>query len=302
MAKYTLIILSTILPLFLGLASYREPVITPTDIRFIVLGDMGTGDSNQKAVAKAVAKKCKLEDCQFVVLLGDNFYKDGVESTSDRQWKTKFATMFRNTPVPFYAVLGNHDRRGSTQAQIDYSKVNSKWIMPNNYYNFSKDNVDFIAVDSHKLLVREKHRIQQDQYYKELMPSLNGDWKILLTHHPYISDSWHGNMGNYEGTTGRGLGSKAIFNDHFCGKIDLYLQAHDHNLQVLKGPKSCPGTFVVSGGGGGRLYDQKSRDANQVEFFKQTFGFTYIQIIDSCIAIEMIKNDGKILHTKNYCK
>ena len=44
-------------------------------IRFVALGDTGTGDENQKKVAASAKRTCQKDGCDFVLLLGDNFYQ-----------------------------------------------------------------------------------------------------------------------------------------------------------------------------------------------------------------------------------
>ena len=55
----------------------------------------------------------------FVVLLGDNFYEDGVASVDDPQWQTKFEDPYANIDLPFYAVLGNHDHMPPLMRRLD---------------------------------------------------------------------------------------------------------------------------------------------------------------------------------------
>ena len=59
-------------------------------VRFVALGDTGKGNAGQKQVGVSVGAVCAAHGCDFVVLLGDNFYPTGVESATDPQWKTKF--------------------------------------------------------------------------------------------------------------------------------------------------------------------------------------------------------------------
>ncbi|MDX2471741.1 MAG: metallophosphoesterase [SAR324 cluster bacterium] len=274
----------------------------PHEIRFLAFGDWGSGNDKQKAVAAAMIKKCKAENCEFVVTVGDNFYPKGVRSLADKQWKTKFIDLYSDLGVPFYAALGTHDHAGSVIAQVKYSKRNPQWIMPAKFYNFKKGPADFIITDSHKLFRFEKYRAQQTKHYKKLMRRLTSTWTILISKHTYISDGRHGNMGIYKGIIGHGAEMKSFFDSQFCGNVDLYLHGHDHNLQILEGPSECPGVFVVTGGGGAGAQPQAARDGNKIDFFAESFGFTYIKIIDNCITIEMLDEEGTSLFTKNYCK
>jgi acid phosphatase len=64
----------------------------------------------------------------FVVALGDNFYTDGVQSSTDSLWDSLWKDVylgFETLNIPWYPVFGNHDYGyGSkgVQAQIDRSR------------------------------------------------------------------------------------------------------------------------------------------------------------------------------------
>ncbi len=58
----------------------------------------------------------------FVVALGDNFYANGVSSSTDilwsNLWKDVYLADYPELNIPWYPVFGNHDYGGSTGAQI----------------------------------------------------------------------------------------------------------------------------------------------------------------------------------------
>lgn len=122
-------------------------------VRFIAVGDTGTGDGNQYRVANAMRNKCELDGCKFVLMLGDNIYENGVDSMNDAQFESKFENPFQDIDAPFYVVTGNHDYGGyglgiiiepdKALYQVDYSDIspNSKWRMPEQYYQFSEQNI-----------------------------------------------------------------------------------------------------------------------------------------------------------------
>jgi tartrate-resistant acid phosphatase type 5 len=62
------------------------------DIRFIAIGDWGSGRGRQKDVAKAMGDFCQRYRCDFIITTGDNFYKRGVDSVFDE----KFDKIWRN--------------------------------------------------------------------------------------------------------------------------------------------------------------------------------------------------------------
>jgi len=89
--------LRTSLALALALWSCSKPAVsTPADagassvtaaltvdpdggqvVRFVALGDTGKGNPSQYQVGAAIGAHCAKLGCDFVVLLGDNFYQNG---------------------------------------------------------------------------------------------------------------------------------------------------------------------------------------------------------------------------------
>ncbi len=127
---------------------------------------------------------------------------------------------------------------------------------------------------------------EQGDFVTRVLDREKSRWKIAFGHHPYISNGIHGNAaGNIE----------RFFADYVCGKIDLYLSGHDHNLQVLPGPSACPGTFVVSGGGGKNTYRLPGK--NPARFQARTFGFAYVRVTPAQLSVEMIDAEGRALHS-----
>jgi tartrate-resistant acid phosphatase type 5 len=138
----------------------------------------------------------------LALLLGDNFYEDGVSFTSDPQWQAKFASMCDPMALdfPFYAVLGNHDYHGNESAEVQYSieDPGSRWKMPARYYSFSKllsdgTKIDLFAPDSE---VIEAEDAQLAWLRKELAASTaaGAHWKIVFAHHPLYSNDQLGLM------------------------------------------------------------------------------------------------------------
>ena len=57
-------------------------------LRFLVVGDTGVGDKNQKEVAVQMEAICQSGiPLSGIILLGDNFYPRGVQSVSDPLWQ-----------------------------------------------------------------------------------------------------------------------------------------------------------------------------------------------------------------------
>src|SRR5688572_9328312 len=89
----------------------QNPPATPEkngSLRFAVLGDTGTGGSDQTRLANVIVRSRQAFPFEFVILLGDNMY--GGEGPSD--FVKKFERPYKpllDAGVKFYASLGNHD-------------------------------------------------------------------------------------------------------------------------------------------------------------------------------------------------
>src|SRR6188768_2699741 len=86
--------------------------------RFAVLGDFGSGSTQQAAIAFQMAK----QKPQFVLTTGDNVYQNGLEEEYRKNLfpfylpqeneAAKGAPLMNS--IPFYMVLGNHDVRSDS--------------------------------------------------------------------------------------------------------------------------------------------------------------------------------------------
>ena len=163
-------------------------------LRFVALGDTGTGDDGQLMVADAMKAKCNRDGCAFAVLLGDNIYESGPTSVDDPQWDEKFEVPYADLDMPFYAVLGNHDygdtdgKNGDLWEQgpisVAYSGESDKWTMPDTYYTFSDTSaadVGFIALDTNSLLFDDTTNGDQRAWYADAVAALGAGegWRAL---------------------------------------------------------------------------------------------------------------------------
>jgi tartrate-resistant acid phosphatase type 5 len=62
---------------------------------------------------------------KFIATCGDNFQVSGIASAQDPLWMVNFENVYKGLSLQteWFPVLGNHDYRGSPQAEIDYSKI-----------------------------------------------------------------------------------------------------------------------------------------------------------------------------------
>lgn len=286
-----------------------------SEIRFVVVGDTGKNNTGQKAVAAAMLQKCKADGCDFGVMLGDNFYDEGVKDAKDKMFKSHFEQHYHPLNINMYTTIGNHDYGvlGGTglgfhkaKYYIDYAKTNPKFVFPSNYYAFTKKNTHFISLNTAELFFAYNQKKQEAFVRAEVAKATTQKsvWKIAFGHHPYISNGTHGNAGRYEGIPipipyVSGTILKKFFEKDICGKVDFYLCGHDHNRQVLV--QKCGTEFIVSGAGAS---SKKWGDPKRNKFHWQsaTVGFTYIHIKGRTLTLQMLDQTGKLEYTKVYTK
>jgi tartrate-resistant acid phosphatase type 5 len=190
----------------------------PAPCNFLVVGDWGRdGNAHQHEVAVQMGRAAHSLASQYVFSVGDNFYEDGVQSTSDPLWRSSFEAIYSapSLQVPWYVALGNHDYRGSPQAQIDYATISQRWRMPSRYYKVSGSQIgaphlDVFVIDTSPLV--HKYRkdvhsaiaanvVSQDvpaqlRWLDEQLSRSTAPWRLVLGHHTiYSGGSGHGDMG-----------------------------------------------------------------------------------------------------------
>jgi acid phosphatase len=154
------------------------PTTAQAPLAFGVIGDSGEVTRGLLGVAREMANvhrdRTKFD---FVLLLGDNIYSDGVGRGIAKVFEAPFADLLARG-VQFYAVLGNHDIRRGTELQIQYPGWN---MNGRRFYEFSKEDglIDFFALDSTALSdeawsleVAEKARLDKERTVLERKKTL----------------------------------------------------------------------------------------------------------------------------------
>jgi 3',5'-cyclic AMP phosphodiesterase CpdA len=188
-----------------------------------VIGDTGTGDSNQYRVAKVLASTRQGFPYEFVLMVGDNVYGSDTARGFEKKFEIPYKTILE-AGVKFYAALGNHD----SPSQRLYKPFN---MNGQRFYTFKPRNgVRFFALDSNYM-----DREQLAWLEKELKAS-GSDWKIAFFHHPlYSSGERHGS------DTALKDQLEPLFVKY---SVDLVLTGHDHLYERTKPQKGIQ-YFVV---------------------------------------------------------
>src|SRR5262245_14400599 len=154
-------------------------------VAFAVIGDTGTGDEAQLAVARQMVSRREKSPFEFVLMLGDNIYETGdpkyIAPSFEKPYKDLLAAR-----VKFYAVLGNHDIIKGTAFQTNYANFN---MGGKRYYHFTKGDVgdssqlEFFALDSNLM------NDEQLNWLEEKLKASKAQWKIAFCHHSIYSSS-----------------------------------------------------------------------------------------------------------------
>src|SRR5437868_464015 len=153
--------------------------------RFAVMGDFGTGSSDELAIACKLAEMHREAPLEFVLSAGDNIYPNGASHLFAKNFEQPFADLLREQ-VKFYTVLGNHDVEAGRRDQMHYPLFNMGGA---NYYMIGRGNglVDFFMLDSTDC------DDQQTTWFENQLGQSKALWKIAIYHHPiYSSGKKHG--------------------------------------------------------------------------------------------------------------
>jgi tartrate-resistant acid phosphatase type 5 len=285
-------------------------------VHFVAIGDTGEGNENQYMVGQAIAQLCAQKGCDFGLLLGDNFYDSGVSSVNDPQFQDKFELPYEDLDFPIYVALGNHDYGGNgigvdfdtkkAQYQVDYTKMSQTWKLPAKFYSFKLEHAEFWGLDTNQVMTDpiNGNSDPQKTWLKNGVAASQATWKIAFGHHPYLSNGDHGNAGDYENLEGIPLGFfnganvKTFMDEAICGKVDIYISGHDHNLQWLE--PTCGTEFIVSGGGS---KSENLPGVNPAYFgMPLTEGFLWGELKDSSFTGVFYDKTGKELYSKTLNK
>ncbi len=270
-------------------------------VRAVAFGDWGVKETQrpaQLAVRDALATFLRREPASLGLLLGDNFYPDGVESATDSIWKTRFEDVYRGSTFdfPFFVVPGNHDHGGSISAQIEYGRRHpDRWVMKKTPWAFSRGSwrgrplVDVFMIDTERWRKSSRQRVKRRDALRRLLMKSHARWKVVCGHHPIF--------GNGKKKDDRVLmrALRPVLREF---QVDFYLAGHQHNLQVL--PDRLGGDderfplYVIAGGGGAGPATLKRRKG---AFFQaEALGFAVLDFFGDRVRVRLVDSAARTLH------
>lgn len=240
-------------------------------VRFAVIGDGGTGGSEQYQVAQEM-EKCREETAfDFVLMLGDNIYGGKSARDFERKFELPYKPLLA-AGVRFYASIGNHDN------------PNERFYKPFNmsgsrYYSFKKGNVTFFVLDSNYM-----DSPQLGWLERELQTS-DTAWKICYFHHPLYSDGkFHGPDADLRAIL------KPLFEKY---GVNVVLSGHDHVYERIR-PKNGIYYFVLGNSGELRYHNLKPAE-DMLTGFDTDRDFMLVEIAGDKFYFKTISRTGQVV-------
>ena len=254
----------------LGAQDIRLPM-KPGSLKFAILGDTGTGKSDQTAVANRLNSFRARFPFEFVLLLGDNMYGSDKPSDYVKKFEQPYKPLL-DAGVRFYATLGNHDDPN----QRLYKPFN---MNGERYYSYRPSllgGVRFFALDSNYM------DPTQVQWLEKELAASGSDWKIAFFHHPLYASGMHGSDDILRATL-EPLFLKYGVNAVFTG--------HEHFYERIKPQKGIQ-YFVAGASAKLRRGDINDRSGLTAFGYDQGLTFMLIEIEGNNLHFQTISEAG----------
>lgn len=240
--------------------------------RFVSVADTGTGDKGQYAVAKAMTNYHSKNAYDLVVLAGDNIYTNGEMEKIAAVFERPYAPLLQQG-VKFQAVLGNHDiRTANGELQLKYAGFNMK----DRYYTFSRDHIQFFALDTNTNADWEK----QLKWLEQELSASHAAWKVVFGHHPvYASGVYGSNPAFIKNLT-------PLFQKY---GVQLYINGHEHHYERTRSLNGT--TYLICGGGAGT---RPVGHSEWTEYSAEKLSFAAYEVYADRIEISGIGTDNRV--------
>jgi len=235
---------------------------------FALIGDSGSGDGAQKAVANAMLRyHTTARPFTFVLMLGDNLYDD--------DYRGEFSVPYQGLlerGVLFYAALGNHDR--------DLEQHYKPFHMTDRlYFAFTEGNARFVALNSN-----HPADTAQLAWLDGAFGNTGTKWRIGFFHHPLYSSGDHARESR---DSIRPAFEPALVRN----QVDVVFSGHDHLYERIAPQHGI--RYFISGGGGRNLYDFHKSAFDEVG--SSEHHFMVVEIAGDQMFFEAITPQGRTL-------
>jgi hypothetical protein len=254
----------------IGAAPEVQPPVGSDSLKFLVIGDSGTGDRSQAETGAEMWKAHAIFPYEFAIMLGDNLY--GSERPQD--FVSKFERPYKamlDANISFYAALGNHD--DPNQRFYKNFGMGGK-----RYYTFQKGDARFFVLDSNYM---DK---DQQRWLEEELSGSNSKWKIAYFHHPIYSSG---------GRHGSEVDLRDIIEPLFIKYgVNVVFAGHEHFYERLK-PQHGIAYFTAGGSAKLRAGDIIKNSPLTAKGFDTEQSFMLVEIDGDVMRFQTISRHGK---------
>jgi predicted phosphodiesterase len=239
-------------------------------VRFLVLGDAGTGDREQVDVANQMVRYAQRFPFTFAIMLGDNLYGSERPQDFDKKFMRPYKALL-DGGIEFNAALGNHD------------DPNQRYFKPfhldgQRYRTFKKGNVRFFVIDSNYLDPEQLKWLE-----KELSQS-GSDWKIPYFHHPLYTTARRGPE----------VEVRAVLEPLFVKYgVDVVFVGHEHIYERLQPQK---GIYYFTVGGAAKLRKGDTHPSPLIAArFDRDRSFLLAEIAGDSLYFQTVSRTGAVV-------
>jgi 3',5'-cyclic AMP phosphodiesterase CpdA len=237
-------------------------------LRFAVLGDFGTGKTEQYELGEQMALTHEREPFDLVLALGDNMYGSQKPDDFVVKFERPYARLL-SAGVRFYAALGNHDKPENR----NYPPYN---MNGQRYYTFTREHVRFVVLDTNMLEER------QVAWADATLAAATEPWKIVYYNHPLYS-----NGGRHGSNVELRVALEPLLLKY---GVPVVFAGHEHIYERITPQKGIT-HFVVGSGGQLRKGDARPSPTSAAAF-DQDRAFLLVEIAGDALRFRAVSRTG----------
>lgn len=240
--------------------------IEPSDV-VAVIGDFGSGDANERAVADLVAAHRPVA----VVTTGDNVYSDA-----------GYARLVGDFYGPwvagedFFPATGNHDyQEGIASFDAYFSYLDGQ-----RDYQVTVGDIAFFMLDGEQSMASLDSAHNQEQWLRRAVAASTAPFRVVVVHYPpYSSGDRHGSTPEVQW-------------DFQSMGVTLVVSGHDHIYERIQLGNV---TYIVNGVGGKDLYTCADAVAGSAFCADSDFGALFLSVVQGNLHGDFVAVGGATL-------
>ena len=244
---------------------------SPGSLRFVVIGDMGTGERPQFDVAAQMVALRARFSYDMVLMVGDNLYGRQRPEDIVAKFDRPYAPLLQ-AGVLFYGALGNHDDP-ETRSYTPFHMNGER------YYTFARQNTRFVVLDTN---IMDRRQLA---WAEETLRESSEPWKIAIFHHPLYSNARR---------HGSNVQLRTIMEPLFVKYgVDVAFSGHDHVYERITPQHGI--TYFVTGSSGKLSPGDVKRSPTTAAAFDTDNAFAVVEIVGDTLHFEARSRAGAIV-------